>query len=112
MKAERAFAAIYRSLFFGVVFALGAVGAFSLWNWSSGSNNSLWSAAGLGAVLGLLEPVSALLFERLPTVSERRAGYKQRLRELQAERERLARGETQTDGITAGLHKPAGERNG
>jgi hypothetical protein len=97
MTAERAFAAIYRSLFFGAAFALGSVGVCSLWNWISGSNHSLWSAAGLGAVLGLLEPVSSWLDQRLPTVSERWSKHKQRLRELQAERERLARGETEPD---------------
>ena len=97
MTTERIVVGMYRSLFCGAVFALGSVGACFLWNSVFGSSNSLWFAAELGAVIGLLEPVSSLLLERLPTVSEQRSKCKQRLRELQAERERLARGETQTD---------------
>ncbi|MDY7107232.1 MAG: hypothetical protein SYC29_01215 [Planctomycetota bacterium] len=97
MTAERMLTGMHRSLFFGAVFALGFVAVCSLWNWIFGSNSSLWFDAGLGAVIGLLMPVSWWLLERLPTGSERRSRHQQRLRGLQAERERLARGETETD---------------
>jgi hypothetical protein len=97
MTAERILAGSCRAVFLGVLFALCSASVCLLWNSLFGSNHSPWAAAAVGGATGALAPISSWLLDRLPTVSERRSKHKQRLRELQAERERLARGETQTD---------------
>ena len=96
MTVERALMWFCRAGFLGVFFALCSVSVCLIWNWLFGSNNSPWLAAVAGGVMGLLTSVFSWLYERLPLLPER-GKYKQRLRELQAERECLAQGETRTD---------------
>lgn len=69
-----------------------AVGITILWNWVFGLNYSLWFGVAVGVLFALTQPLWTALETRqgLNWLPDRRK-YKQRLAELKAERERLAR---------------------
>ena len=96
MTVGRAMVGVYRAVFSGGFFALCSVVVCFLGNSIFGSSNSLWYAAALGTVVGLLMPIWSFLLERLPVLPDR-SKHKQRLRELQAEREVLAWSENESD---------------
>jgi hypothetical protein len=92
MTTRQTFADICSSLSYGAIFALSGVAVVWLGRLLFDWDASLLDAAVTAGILGVLTPLGVWLTERFPLLPDF-SKHKKRLRELDEELERVARGE-------------------